>query len=56
MRHVYLDHSATTPVHPEVIAAMTECLEQNWGNPSSIHSVGRKAQALMHTSRTYVQI
>ncbi len=40
-RKIYLDHNATTPVHPEVFDAMLPFLRDSWGNPSSIHWAGR---------------
>lgn len=51
---VYLDHSATTPVDPEVARAMYECMLHNWGNPSSIHSFGREAKKAMEEAREKV--
>lgn len=51
---VYLDHSATTPVDPEVARAMYECMLNNWGNPSSIHSFGREAKKAMEEAREKV--
>ena len=47
----YLDHAATTPVSPEVAAAMVEVLTKNYANPSSQYSEGRKAKALVDESR-----
>ena len=44
MREVYLDNSATTPVLPEVAAAMQEVLTDNFGNPSSLHRRGLRAE------------
>lgn len=40
-RQVYLDHAATTPVHPSVLQEMHNVLETHFGNPSSLHSYGR---------------
>jgi len=41
---IYLDHSATTPLAPEVLAAMMPYLTEHTGNPSSVHAVGRRAR------------
>lgn len=49
--HVYLDNAATTPVAPEVAQAMMEVYQTVHGNPSSTHASGRKAKALVETSR-----
>jgi cysteine desulfurase len=43
MQKIYFDHSATTPVHPEVAEVMQAALINNFGNPSSIHSFGQAA-------------
>lgn len=51
MRTVYADHSATTKPRPEVIQAMSEVLEKDFGNPSSIHSFGRKAKQHLLNAR-----
>tara|TARA_B100001250_G_scaffold386619_1_gene383307 strand:+ start:204 stop:1340 length:1137 start_codon:yes stop_codon:yes gene_type:complete len=48
---VYLDNAATTRVDPNVVVVMTDCLRKNYGNPSSIHSFGRKSRALIERSR-----
>ena len=50
---VYLDHNATTPVRPEVIEAMVECLRADgaFGNPSSLHAVGRTARKRLSEAR-----
>ena len=42
---IYLDHSATTPVRPEVFAAMEPFYGPKFGNPSSIHGAGRQARS-----------
>src|ERR1700761_1738948 len=47
---VYLDHAATTPMLPEAIAAMTEELAE-LGNPSSLHTVGRRSRRVVEESR-----
>ncbi|MGV1008294.1 MAG: cysteine desulfurase family protein [Dermatophilaceae bacterium] len=46
----YLDHAATTPVFPEVAAAMAAQLTQT-GNPSSLHTAGRRARGVVEESR-----
>jgi len=48
---VYLDYNATTPLDPKVKEAMLPFLDVHWGNPSSIHHVGRRARALLDEFR-----
>ena len=48
---VYLDHAATTPMHPEVIEVMTETMKRNFGNASSIHQIGRESRGLVEEAR-----
>jgi cysteine desulfurase len=48
---VYLDNAATTPLDPEVFEAMKPFLLEDFGNPSSTHSHGRKVRAAIETSR-----
>jgi cysteine desulfurase len=52
-RKVYLDHNATTPLHPEVKKAMRKALDI-YGNPSSLHLLGRQARQLVETARQQV--
>ncbi len=49
--NIYLDNAATTPMLPEVISAMHDSMLQVFGNPSSTHSYGRKAKALVENAR-----
>lgn len=51
MRRVYLDNAATTKVHPKVLEKMIPFLSDNFGNPSSIHSFGRKARVAIEEAR-----
>ena len=51
MKTIYLDHAATSPMHPVVIAAMTEAMTTVFGNPSSIHSSGRAARKVLDDAR-----
>ena len=48
---VYLDNAATTPMAPEVVAAMSDVLLNHFGNPSSAHAFGRSSKALLETAR-----
>lgn len=51
---VYLDHNATTPVHPEVVEVMLPFLTTHWGNPSSSHRAGRAARRGVERARDEV--
>jgi cysteine desulfurase len=48
---VYLDNAATTAMDPEVIAAIIPIMENNFGNPSSVHSFGRSSRAIIEKAR-----
>jgi cysteine desulfurase len=50
----YLDHAATTPVLPEVADVMARVLRDDFGNPSSVHGVGRRAKEVVEESREKV--
>jgi cysteine desulfurase len=50
-RTIYFDYNATTPLDPAVRDAMLPFLGDFWGNPSSVHHVGRKARALLDAAR-----
>ncbi|MDY0396834.1 cysteine desulfurase family protein [Virgibacillus halophilus] len=49
--HIYLDHAATTPVAREVAEVMHEVHLEEFGNPSSVHSFGRKARRIIDEAR-----
>lgn len=51
MERIYVDHAATTPMHPEVIDKMIEVMKNEFGNPSSIHSFGRRARRILDEAR-----
>jgi len=51
MKTIYLDNAATTPVLPEVIDTISSAMINVYGNPSSIHQVGRKAKSMVETAR-----
>lgn len=54
MNKIYLDHAATTPVHPEVIQAMLPYYTDFYGNPSSVYSAAQKAAAAVAEARESV--
>lgn len=54
MRSVYLDHAATTPVDSRVVAAMLPYLQENYGNPSSFHMMGKAAKDAIDEARDQV--
>jgi cysteine desulfurase len=54
MRRIYLDHNATTPVHPEVVEAMTPYFLEKYGNSLSIHWFGQQASAALESARETV--
>ncbi len=54
MRRIYFDHNATTPVDPEVIAAMMPFFAETYGNASSIHTFGQQARAAVEQAREHV--
>ncbi|WP_182200498.1 cysteine desulfurase family protein [Paraliobacillus salinarum] len=51
MEPIYLDHAATTPMHPDVIKEMNHTMETTFGNPSSVHYFGRKARKYLDEAR-----
>lgn len=48
---IYLDNAATTPIDEKVVEAMLPVLKEQFGNPSSIHSYGRQARAVIEKAR-----
>jgi cysteine desulfurase len=51
---IYLDYAATTPVHPRVLDAMLPYFRETFGNPSSIHRFGQKAESALDEAREKV--
>ncbi len=51
MTPIYLDYNATTPLDPAARDAMEPFLEEVWGNPSSVHAIGRRARAALDDAR-----
>ncbi|KAF0121166.1 MAG: cysteine desulfurase [bacterium] len=54
MKKIYMDHNATTPLHPEALDAMLPFLKDNFGNPSSIHWAGRGVKKYIDEAREKV--
>lgn len=54
MREVYMDYSATTPVKKEVLDAMIPYFSENYGNPSSLYTIGRQAKEAVTGARRQV--
>ncbi|WP_147532456.1 cysteine desulfurase family protein [Bacillus marasmi] len=51
MERIYVDHAATSPMHPQVVEVMTQAMKETFGNPSSIHSFGREARHRLDVAR-----
>lgn len=51
MKSIYLDHAATSPVHPKVVEEMMPVYHDVFGNPSSVHQFGRKARRILDEGR-----
>ena len=54
MKRIYLDYASTTPVDPEVLAAMLPYFSEKFGNPGSLHSFGQEAQIAIDNARSKV--
>lgn len=54
MRRIYMDHNATTPIHPQVLEAMMPFFREEFGNASSIHWAGR--QVKKHLDEAHEQV
>lgn len=54
MQRIYLDHNASTPVAPEVAAAMRDAMAPAYGNPSSAHWAGSPARQMVEAARRQV--
>jgi len=51
MERIYLDHNATTPLHPEVLEAMARCWLEGFANPASQHQPGQRARRVLEDAR-----
>ena len=54
VQRIYLDHNATTPLHPAVVDLMATVLRDDFGNPSSVHHFGQKAKSVIDQARSAV--
>ncbi|ACJ33116.1 Cysteine desulfurase family aminotransferase [Anoxybacillus flavithermus WK1] len=54
LERIYLDHAATSPVHPQVVEAMVPYMTTYFGNPSSIHSFGRETRRALDEAREII--
>jgi len=54
MTKSYFDYAATTPVDPRVLEAMMPYFRNHFGNPSSVHAFGQRAEAALEDSREHV--
>src|SRR5690349_9937928 len=54
MTMIYLDHSATTPTDPRVVAKMLPYWTETFGNPSSLHNIGKAASDALQTARVTI--
>ncbi|VEF47691.1 class V aminotransferase [Bacillus freudenreichii] len=54
MNNIYLDHAATTPIHPMAAEKMGAIIQEIYGNPSSIHAYGRQARQVLDGARVMI--
>lgn len=54
MKQIYFDNAATTPLHPKIFEKMKQFLTEEFGNPSSIHTYGRKTRVAIEEAREVV--
>jgi cysteine desulfurase len=54
VKKIYLDNAATTPLDPRVLKAMLPFLKEEYGNPSSLHSLGQKSREAIEKSREII--
>ena len=50
-KRVFLDNASTTPIAPEIIDMMSEMMNTNFANPSSVHSYGRESKIIVEGAR-----
>ncbi|EUJ17627.1 carbon-sulfur lyase [Listeria aquatica FSL S10-1188] len=52
---IYLDHAATSPIHPNASQVMLDVMTNEYGNPSSIHAAGRSARKKLDEARQFLR-
>ena len=55
-KKIYFDNAATTPLDPEVIEVMVNVMKNTYGNPSSVHAIGRQARVIIEEARKKVAL
>ncbi len=53
---IYADNAATTKMSEAAISAMLNCIEESWGNPSSLYRMGQRAKEVMEDARKRVAV
>ena len=53
---IYLDHAATTPLRPQAREAMEPFLGPDFGNPSGIHGISRRAKHALEEARAFMRL
>ena len=53
-RPIYLDYASTTPMHPAVLRQMEPYVREEFGNPSNLHPLGRRAAQALERARAQV--
>jgi cysteine desulfurase len=56
MRPIYLDYNATSALDPSVLEVMLPFYNDTWGNPSSVHQIGRRARASLDDARDRISL
>ena len=56
MKRIYLDHAATTPVHPKAVKAMSPFFTERFGNASTLYSYGHEAKEAMENARSKIAV
>lgn len=55
-KQIYLDNAATTRISRKAFEAMKACMDENWGNPSSLYALGRQAAGALQSAREHIAV